>query len=182
MLALTDLSHLFNAPPVEPLSRSPVEVLGVSGVDYLLDQLQMDNHRHQARTLTLLLPTEKISPACAEQVTRALHRVAELRLERERRELRNTYRYGWKVTGVALILLAICLALAHLFTSDWTEWMRPLTRTTFEYGFEIIGWVLLWHPIDVLVFVPLTIRARIAALQALVAANVTVRVDPNSED
>src|SRR5262249_31522655 len=154
MLALTDLSHLFNALRVEPLSRSPTEVLGVSGVDYLLNQLHMDKRRLQARTLTLLLPLEKISSASAEQVTRALHRVAELRLERERAELRNTYRYGWKVTGLALIMLAVCLALSHVFTSEWTEWMRPLTRTMFEYGFEIIGWVLLWHPIDVLAFVP----------------------------
>jgi len=81
------------------------------------------------------------------------------------------------VAGLAFVLLAICLALASLFASELTEGMRPLVRTTFEYGFEIIGWVILWHPVDVLVFSPMAIRARIAALRTLAAVEVTVRVE-----
>ena len=53
--------------------------------------------------------------------------------------------------------------------------MRPLLRKTLEYGFEIMGWVLLWHPIDVLVFTPLDIRYRIHALQTLASVNVVIR-------
>jgi Na+/H+-dicarboxylate symporter len=64
-----------------------------------------------------------------------------------------------------IIMLAICLGLSALFASDLTEWMRPLLRRTFEAGFEIIGWVILWHPIQVLVFAPVAIRVRLAALR-----------------
>lgn len=174
---LTDIAHLFNAPRVDPLSRSPAEVLGVSGVDHLLNLLHMDKRRQQARKLVLLLPPEKVSSASTEETARALRRVVKLRIERERRELRDTYRSGWRMTGIAVILLAICLGLASIFTSSLTEKMRPLSRQTFEYGFEIIGWVLLWHPIDVLAFAPLAIRARIAALHALASMDVVVRTD-----
>ena len=175
VLPLTDIAHLFNAPRINPLSRCPAEVLGVSGVDYLLNLLQMDKPRQRARTLTLLLPPEKASGALAEQTASGLNRLAELRLGQQRRELRNTYRYGWKMTGVALVLFAICLAFASVFTSDLTEWVRPLIRHTFEHGFEIIGWVLLWRPIEMLVFTPLTIRSKIAALQTLTAVDVLIR-------
>ena len=75
-------------------------------------------------------------------------------------------------------MLAVCLALSSLFASDLTEWMRPLIRKTFEYGFEIIGWVILWHPIDVLVFSPVAIRARLAALQTLATVDVVIRAEP----
>jgi hypothetical protein len=92
-----------------------------------------------------------------------------------RLELRQNFRYGWRVAGVAVILLAICLAISSVFTSELTEGMRPHLRTTLEYSFEIIGWVLLWHPVDVLVFVPLPLRYRIRALHALVAMDVVVR-------
>jgi len=177
VLLLTEIAHLFDAPRIEPLSRSPAEVLGVSGVDYLLNLLHMDKHRQRARTLSLVLPPEKATAGLAEQTTRALHRLAELRLEQQRQELRNTYRYGWKVFGVALVILVICLAFSSLFTSELTEWMRPLTRTTFEYGFEIIGWVMLWHPIEVLGFTPLAIRSRINALQTLAAVDVVIKAD-----
>lgn len=53
--------------------------------------------------------------------------------------------------------------------------MRPLIRTTLEAGFEIIGWVIFWHPIQVLVFAPVSIRVRLAALRTLAALNVVIR-------
>ena len=176
-LHLTEIEHVFNAPRIDPMSRSPAEVLGVSGVDYLLSRLHMDKKRQRARTLSLLLPPEKARDALAEETTRALHRFAEWRIEQQRRELRNTYRYGWKVTGVAIVILAVCLALSSVFTSELTEGMRPLLRTTFGYGLEIIGWVMLWHPIEVLGFTPLAFRSRIAALQTLVAVEVVIQAD-----
>jgi hypothetical protein len=99
----------------------------------------------------------------------------ECRTEHERRELRRTYRTGWRVAVVALALLSVCIGLSQLFASDVASGMRPITRTTFEYGFEIIGWVLLWSPIELLVFTPLAIHARIAALERLAAMTVVIR-------
>jgi hypothetical protein len=172
VLPLAEIAQLFNAPRIDPFSRSPPQVLGISGVDYLLALLHMDKKRQRARRLSIELPPEKTTAALAEQTTCALHRLAEWRIEQQRRELRDTYRSGWKAAGIAVVILATCLALSSLFTSDLTEGMRPLIRKTFEYGFEIVGWVILWHPIDVLVFAPLAIRARIASLQTLAAVEV----------
>jgi hypothetical protein len=177
VLPLTDIAHLFNAPRIEPLSRSPPEMLGVSGVDYLLSLLHLDKKRQRARKLSILLPPAETTAALPGQITGALHRLMEWRIEQQRRELRDTYRYGWKAAGIAVVILATCLALSSLFTSDLTEGMRPLLRKTFEYGFEIVGWVILWHPIDVLVFAPLAIRARIASLKTLAAVEVVAVPD-----
>jgi hypothetical protein len=175
VLELTDASHLFVTPRVNPLSPSPAEVLGVAGVDYLLGQLHMDKQKQLARTLILLLPPGKAATTSSEELWRALHRQAEFRLQEQQRMLRNTYRSGWRATGIALILLALCLAFSSLFASDITDWIRPLIRKTFEYGFEIIGWVILWHPVDMLAFEPLAIRSRIAALKTLGSLTVVVR-------
>jgi len=177
LLPLSELGHLFSVPPIAPLSPSPAEALGVSGVEHLLNLLHMDKQQQRTRELILLLPPEKAAAASAEETGRALHRVVQLRIERERRELRNTYRYGRRTAGIALLLLAVCLGLASIFTSDLTAGLGPIMRATFEYGFEIIGWVLLWHPIDILAFTPLGIRARITALQALGAMKVAIRAD-----
>jgi hypothetical protein len=174
-LALTDAAHLFVAPPANPLSPGDSEALGVAGVDYLLGQLYTDKAKRRARTVALVMPPDKAAGADAGRLTLALHRQATLRREEQRRELRHTYRYGWKVAGIALVLLAVCIALSSLFASEFTDFMRPLPREVFEYGFEIIGWVVLWHPIDVLAFSPLAIRARIAALDTLAASKVVVR-------
>jgi len=178
VLSLTDVAHMFNAPGIDPLSPSPTEALGTSGVEYLLELLNADKQRQRARTLVLLMPPDKALPTLTEPTSRSLRRHVEWRLEQLLLELRNTYRYGWKVAGLAIVILAICLGLSSIFASDITEGMRPLVRTTFEYGFEIIGWVILWHPIEVLAFAPLAIRSRITALRALARMDVVVRAGP----
>ena len=172
-LTLTDPTHLYSAPAVNPMSPATVEVLGVSGFDFLLARLTSDRSLQASRHLVIVLPAE----ASAEQLKTAIQHIAGARIERERQELRGTYRSGWRVLGIALLILAVCIAISHLFGSDLTEGMRPLIRKTFEYGFEIIGWVVMWNPIDFLVFTPLTIRQRIRALQALAGMDVIVRVD-----
>lgn len=175
VLQLSDASHLFVAPRVDPLGAGVAEVLGIAGVQCLLNELHMDKQRQRASRLVIELPQEKAHTADSAAIALALRRHVEFRLADERRELRNTYRNGLRALAIATVLLAVCLSLSSLFASEWTEGMRPLIRKTFEYGFEIIGWVILWHPVDVLVFMPLAIRSRIAALNAMAAMNVIVR-------
>ena len=174
-MTLTDPSHLFNAPPADPLSPSPAEALGVAGVEHLLSRLHMDKKLLRAKKLVLVLPPEKLPDDGGERIMLALHRQAELRMAEQKRDRRNTYRNGWRALLISLVLLAICLAISSFFASDFTEAMRPLIRKTFEYGFEIIGWVILWHPVDVLVFEPLMIRWRIKSLKTLAAMQVVVQ-------
>jgi hypothetical protein len=181
ILPLTDPEHLFNAPRVDPTFPGPLEGLGISGFDHLLSLLHLDSKCQRARTLKLLLPPETAATASAEKITRALRRHAAWRIERELRDRRNTYRYGWRVAGFAVVVLAGCLALSSLFASEVTQGMGPLIRKTFEYGFEIIGWVILWHPIDVLVFSPVAIRARLAALQCLASLEIVIHAEPKQD-
>jgi len=181
VLTLSDAGHLFNAPPANPLSRSDSESLGISGFQHLLNLLHMERALQRAGTLRLLLPPAQASKTSNEQTTLALHRLADLRLQQERRELNNTYRYGWRVFLLAFVALAICLALSSLFGSEYTEGMRPHLRKTLEYSFEIVGWVLMWHPIEVLLFTPITIRMRMRPLRTLSRIDVVVASDESAQ-
>src|SRR5438552_159558 len=135
VLPLSTLGNLFNAPPASPFSACPSEVLGISGMDYLLPLLQMDKKRQRARTLLITLPPDQADPLQAQRTTQALHRFAQFRLARDTRELRNTYYHGWRITGIALMALALCLAISAFFASHYTDFLRPIIRHTFEYGF-----------------------------------------------
>jgi hypothetical protein len=174
LLPLEDVADLFNAPAVEPMSGSPVRVLGVSGIEYVLGMIHLDKAMQRRGALVVTLPPEK---ADGVDVVLALRRHVEARMAQLQRQLSTTYRYGWRVAGIAVVLLAICLGLSHVFASGVTAGMGPLLRKTMEYGFEIIGWVMLWHPIDLLGFVPLEIRLKIRDLRALLAKEVVVRAD-----
>lgn len=174
-LALNDITDLFNVPRVDPFSSGPLEGCGVSGVDHLLSYLYIDKTLQRASRLTLTLPADKAAACTAASVTDALRRHAQFKIEREERDMRISFRYGWRVAGFSIVMLAICLGLSSFFASELTEWMRPVIRRTLEAGFEIIGWVILWHPVQVLVFAPVAIRARLAALRTLANLNVVIR-------
>ena len=66
---LTDVAHPFNAPRIDPLSRSPTEVLGASGVECLLDLLLADKKRQRVRTPVLLLAPEMASSSSSNAAT-----------------------------------------------------------------------------------------------------------------
>ncbi len=186
LVPLTDIAHLFTAPPISPMSDSPTELLGLSGVDYLLSLLYLKPRKHtDQKRLVLLLENPPPAPdgpsILADQTTRALHRYAEARIDQLSLELHNTYRDGWRVLGISSIVLAICIALSTLFASDYTAGLRPVLRTTLEYGFEIVGWVVMWSPIDILVFAPRPLRFRIRALQTLASATIIIQAEVQNE-
>ena len=171
MLPMRDMAHMFNAPPIDPLSPSPSEVLGVSGARYVLQQFET-RRQVKAETLHLVLPHGQISLGLAEQTRLALQRYAEFRIQEQQALVRETRHRGWRVTVAALILSAFFVTLANFFASEATEGMRPVFRRTLEHGFEIIGWIMLWRPIDSLVFEPIAINHKIAALRRLMQLQV----------
>jgi hypothetical protein len=120
------------------------------------------------------LPNDKVSPGLVEQTRQALQRYAEFRIHEQQALAAETRRRGWRVTVASLILLAFFLTLANFFASEATEGMRPLLRQTLEYGFEIFGWVMLWHPIEALVFEPIAIKHKVTALRRLMQLQVVV--------
>jgi hypothetical protein len=74
-----------------------------------------------------------------------------------------------------LILLSVFLTLGTFFASEMTSGLPSLLRRTLEYGFEIIGWVTLWHPIDLLIFEPFLLKDKMAVLRKLTQLRVEVR-------
>jgi hypothetical protein len=180
-LVLSRPEHLFNAPALDPLSQSPVEIVGISGVDYLLGQFQLCPAKAKSDTLLLYLPPGTPTPRDARSLNEALQRYTKMRIQNEISALRANRHYGLKVFTVALLLLVILLALSALFASDFTSWMPQVLRRPLEYGFEIVGWVMMWHPVEVLLFNPMSGRSKLNALRALSRMNIVVKPVTNEK-
>lgn len=172
-LVIRDIDHMFNAPAVDPLSPGILEILGITGSEILLQRLETRSGS-LLTTVQLIVPENKFSPGLAVRTENALRRFAATRILHQESLLRELRFHGWRLTGIATILLAFFLSLSSLFAGQWTEALRPLLRRTLEYGFEIIGWVMLWYPIEVLVFQPIAVKSRIKALRRLINLKVVV--------
>jgi hypothetical protein len=174
-ITLTDAVQMFNAPAVNPLSACVPEQRGMAGVDCLLEDLELRAPPVAPRELIVRLPAESAAPETAERLRQALKAHLAVRIERHEQGIRAAARYGWRVFALALVLLAVCLGLSSLFASEATEALPKWIRHTFEYGFEIVGWVMMWHPVEVLLFEPVRLRRKLRALQALAAATAVVQ-------
>jgi hypothetical protein len=170
-LPIRDMAHMFNPPPVDPLSPGLPEVLGISGAEYVLQQLEI-RRPVKLKTVRLVVPEDKFSSGLAGEAEHALQRYAECRIPQQQTLVRETRRHGWRLMGAAIVLLAFFLALSMLFASELTAGLRPPLRKTLEYGFEIVGWVMLWYQIEVLMFQPIAIKSRIRTLRRLMKLRV----------
>lgn len=120
-IAIAQPGQLFNAPTVDPLALCMPERLGMSGVDGLLEDLQMRHRLESVTELVVSLPAVASNPALVDQVKAALKAHLSARIQRHLYAIQATARYGWRAFVVALGLLALCLGLSSIFASDGTE-------------------------------------------------------------
>ena len=167
-IALETAEELFAAPEPDPL-KGRFETH--SGMDRLLDALTPAQARGPL-TVVVEVPgadanlEARIRPAIAGYVA---HRVAELRAAK-----RHIERRGYTELSLGLVFLAACLVLssAAVAVPAGPEWLGFVVAE----GLVIVGWIALWHPVDMLLFERGPLRREILLLQAIAAAE--LRVNP----
>jgi hypothetical protein len=166
VLALDTAEELFAAPDPDPLAgRFETE----SGMDRLVDVLTPSSAR---APLTLELRIAGADPGITSQIRTALagyvdHRVAQLRQEKRRIERR-----GLTELVFGLLFLGVCLALSGAAVSvpGGPAWLGLVIAE----GLVIVGWIVLWHPVDMLLFERWPLRREIVLLRAIAGAQVRV--------
>lgn len=150
VLELNDIRDLFVAPDHNLLSSNEVEILGQPGILRVLYRLKPRSLSTSMR-LVLLLPSEKIHPDLEQQVRTGITRFCILKVEDNQSKLRLLRRLWWRSTLHGVLFLSLCLALSHLFGSDWLP-LSPFFQSLLTEGLMIIGWVGLWHPVETLLY------------------------------
>lgn len=154
-LALADLDDLFVARPADPL-RGRFE--DRSGIENLLDSVAPSRDLLHVR---IALTRGDGGEATGEDIAEAIAGYADARLDRVATELARIRRLAFKELAFGLAFLAFCLLASSLLagveiTPDWLG-------DFFVEGLIIIGWIALWHPVDMLFFerLPLIRQRRI---------------------
>ncbi|WP_336627547.1 MULTISPECIES: hypothetical protein [unclassified Microbacterium] len=163
-LVLEDLDELFTPRPVDPLhgrfdDRTGFEYL-VETVDGSADGLRID--------ITVTGSTDE--RRSERQIADALGGFAIAHSERLESEKARIRRLGFRELLFGLIFLAACLlggsAVAVLDIGP--HWVR----TFLGEGLVIVGWIALWHPVDMLFFEHLPLAREQRVLARLAAASV----------
>jgi hypothetical protein len=175
VVQVAEVGHLFTAPDTDPLAQHEGEVMGEPALLRVLRRLMAARSLSAGGKLVVLLPAEKIEPGLVQRVHAALERYCTLKLEDNDAQLRITRREAARLLLRGLLILAVCVGLSSLFRADTITFLPPLLKNTLGEGFNVIGWVMLWRPVEAYFFDPLPIRRSSAVHRFLASLQLEIR-------
>ena len=175
VVQVAEISDLFTAPDTDRLAQYEGEVMGEPALLRVVRRLMAARKIDDSARLVVLLPADKIEPGLAERARAALTRYCTLKLEDNDAQLRITRREAARLLLRGLFILAVCVALSSLFRSDTITFLPPFLRNTLGEGFNVIGWVMLWRPVEAYFFDPLPIRTSSAVHRFLSSLQLEIR-------
>ena len=176
---LDNISQLYIAPELNPLSTNELAVVGQSALERVLSRHETVSKERQIE-LMLLLPSDKITPNIEQKIHEAVDRFCLLKMKDNDNLLRLTRRNGFRSSLNGFIFLGVCLLLSAFFASDILTFLPELVRGILSEGFTIIGWVGLWHPVEAFLYDGIPIRHQNEIYRSMREMKIVVRPQPES--
>ncbi|MFX0168823.1 MAG: hypothetical protein ACFE89_05610 [Candidatus Hodarchaeota archaeon] len=150
-LELKEINHLFAAPVLDPFSEYYKPYTATAGIEFIYHELRGHVNRKEVVT-TIILPEDQVRTRLEEDTKEAVQRYTKSKL----REVSQDIRASW-YKGIRLLILAlIAFFLSQIGFLTIKEVIYPLTANPFirilSEGVLVFGWVMLWVPLDLLVF------------------------------
>jgi hypothetical protein len=175
VVQVDDIRHLFAAPDVDPLSDSEAEATGEAALLRVVRQLMATRQMASAHKLLVLMPGERIEPGLQARARAALERYCRLKLEDIDQQQRVMRREAGRLLLRGILILMVCMGLSSLFNSETFTALPPLLSSTLGEGFNVIGWVMLWRPVEAYFFNPLPLKTSAAAHRFVRTLQIEIR-------
>jgi hypothetical protein len=168
-VSLDVVEDLFVSPTLNPL-KGRFETQ--SGIDRLIALLPPKRGPENVTIAISAGPDATGSTPPATEVTAAFdgyarQRISDLIAARKRLKTR-----GLKELFFGLLFLAVCLAISSALSA--IDFGTPWLTQFYSEGLIIVGWIALWHPVDLLLFERWPLNREIGALERLRLATLTV--------
>lgn len=107
-------------------------------------------------------------------IASAVHKHFCYRKAQSQKKYKRLSKYGWRILFIALSLLALIFSITEIIF-----WLMPDNRVIlfFRESFIILGWVVLWRPLELLVYDLYPIKQKINLFQRLERCSVEVFIN-----
>jgi hypothetical protein len=166
-LKINNLHQLFNSMDPSPFHERDLD----HDAEEFIVSWARESPKNVPIHLIIHLATPAEMPDPRPLVASSLRHYFDYRAEITRRELAQLLRQGRASLAIGLIFLVACNAIATLFAPGPGTW-HGLARE----GLAILGWVAMWHPLDLLLYRWWPILRLKRLYQRLARAEVTVKV------
>lgn len=151
VLELDSVNQIFNSFDADPFSELEGAALGEAALDRLLTRLQLNPLRQHAE-LVIRLPPAEIKPDLADRLDRALDRYCQARIEENNLQVRlSRQQHAVGMVVVTVLVVAVMLIAYLLFTTIWVG-ASDIAKTLVTASVSVFAWVILWDPLEALLF------------------------------
>ncbi len=157
VIAVKTPDQLFNAPTVNPFSTNELEILGMSGMAYIVRQLQAHKRDWKRIHLRVRIPPDEITPGFEPRLVEATHRYCRAKIADNRLEIRLIRFRSSVGLGLLLVVVAVIIAIAYLlFIAVFADTPQAL-KAVIAATISLFAWVSLWDPLEALIFEPIAL-------------------------
>jgi hypothetical protein len=174
--------QLFNPPAINPFSEKEVEVLGESGLTYIVRQLQA--HRRDWRDMRLLirLPPDQITPNLQPRLAEAVRRYCRARIEDNLLEIRLTRFRSSVGLGILSAIVVVSIGAAYLLFTTVFAGASNVIQAIVAATISLFAWVSLWDPLEALIFSPIAPVRENFILRRITELEIAVEAETNPEE
>ena len=175
VVQVREIRDLFTAPDTDPLAQHEGEVMGEPALLRVVRRLMASHSMSGARKLVVMMPADRIEPGLAERARAALVRYCTLKLENNDAQLQSMRRQANRLLLRGILILLVCVVVSSVFNSEAITFLPPLMNSTLGEGFNVIGWVMLWRPVEAYFFDPILVRTSSAVYRFLKSLQIEIR-------
>ncbi len=163
-IRLLRIEDLFRPPELDPFRPEHAGYDERSGVDQMLAALRLARP-DAAATVTIELPDEELPPDAQERARSAIDRYCRRKIDLIDDEIEDTRRFGVRALLWGFLAVVVLNGIASAFDDDWD----PIAQ-----GLSVASWVILWVPVNLLVYDLFYYRRDRRAYRALIDAPLTL--------
>lgn len=178
VIAVSAPDQLFNAPAVNPFSENALEILGVSGLAYIVRQLQGHRRGPAITCIRVRIPPDQITPEFERRLADAMHAYCRAKIEDNTLEIHLIRVRSSIGLGILLGIVAVLIAVAYFLLTGPFAGAPQVIQLVVVTTISLFAWVSLWDPLEALLFNPIAlIRENIILRQV---SEMAVVVEPDT--
>jgi len=160
-LRLRTIEDFFNVPDIDPLSDWFDVYSLTSGIEFVVNEIG-DEPRVTHVDVTIHMPAEAITEGLQERVRAGIDTYCDARLRAVEQAAHKDRSRGWLMMAFSVVAVFVLIWSAQQLTGTGESLLGVAAE-----GLSIAAWVLLWHPLQELVFDRWTHRLDRRALRTL---------------
>ena len=170
--------RVFNAPDINPFSENVLDTLGMSGLAYIMRQLQAHRRNWKDTRLVVRLPRDQITPGFELRLTEALRRYCRTKIEDNTIEIHRIRFRSSVGLGLVATIVVVLIIIAYILLTGILANAPQAIQIVIAFTISLITWVALWDPLEALIFNPIEFMRENYLLRRV--AQLGVVVEPQS--